>query len=261
MKRSRILLLLSALLLIAAPAFSQPKKSKKKKPQASSFGISEQGDTKESNGGKGGGSAAPGGGVGDPAPPPPPPPPPPAPEPVGENAWLRTGSVMAYTVSQEDKPDYKLVVFDMKIDSTVTFTWKGSGMPVVRTIPKNVLDTAAGISLGAKNRTALWVSKKVWQAIKDKKEIAFTDESDNGTLRFTGTEMLTITVDDKDVQVPVLCAKTSFASYCILDDPDKPLILKMEKDLIVSVDDPAKPIITKKKQTQKTVLTMVRTNK
>jgi len=90
--------------------------------------------------------------------------------------------------------------------------------------------------------TTVWISKKVYYAIKNKESIEVYPEDSREEINYVSDYDYTVKIDGEDVVVKTLYAEGDMGNkFWILDDPENPIILKM----VVSFNIEIGEIITK----------------
>jgi hypothetical protein len=152
-------------------------------------------------------------------------------------SWLKTGTTLTYQVTVRSK-QYNFIIRDLILDSNYTFNWEmtePNNMTGSVVMGRQALDTAttqqntfqAGENM-LTDRTTVWVSKKVYNAIKKKKPVRIDSGSGKTELIFKEKQDYTFTLNGSETSVKVLFAETNSANkFWILDDKENPLILKM----------------------------------
>ena len=156
-----------------------------------------------------------------------------------KNYWLKSGSTLTYHLVNGDN-QYDFIVDNLKIDKEVSFKWT-MGEPVNNTGSVTMSSKALGESTKIVNyfsdgatqnmeeETTVWLSRKIYEQIKNKKPIDISIDGTTEILNFKNNEKLKIKADGADEEVNVLYAETESGNKLwILDEPQNPLIIKMQ---------------------------------
>ena len=88
------------------------------------------------------------------------------------------------------------------------------------------------------NTTSVWLSKSVYQSLKNRKEVSIASGYADEILTFVRNETMVLSVNDSFVEINVLYGETDNGhKYWILDNPDYPLIVKMSIGFDVELYD------------------------
>jgi hypothetical protein len=153
--------------------------------------------------------------------------------------WIRPGTGLAYNVNTENS-DYQYIVNINGLYPTLSFRWEMT-FPSRNygdiEISQQAMDEAtkqrnyfSGLGLYLEEETSVWISKKVYQAMKTKVPISINcgDSDEDELLFFVKNTTYQTQLNDSTVLLPALYAETENGKkYWILDDPDNPIILKM----------------------------------
>lgn len=153
-------------------------------------------------------------------------------------SWLKKCTGLTYHIN------YNAIEYDFKIDSIkatndISFQWKMSD-PMNYTgkvkILKQALDTSTALynffadssNITLDNKTTVWVSKKVYKAIKKGGSIKIDAGLGREKLTFKSNEKISAMVNGSNKSFEVLYATTESGNkFWILDDPSNPIIMKM----------------------------------
>lgn len=171
------------------------------------------------------------------------------PPPEPKFPWLKAGTVMKWNLVGA----YDFVVTVKKLGTEVEFDYKmsnASGTAGTVTIKeKGFAEGTAqnnyfgGGPLVLEDKTTVWVSKKVYTALKENKPLVINPEGEEATLKFVKNDKWTVTIEGKPVELPVLYGETDKGQkFWILDDPENPVICKMEISFTIELKEvtPAK---------------------
>ncbi len=171
------------------------------------------------------------------------------PPPAPKFPWLKTGTVMKWNLVGA----YDFVVTVKKLGTEVEFDYKMSNASetagTVTIKEKGFAEGTAqnnyfgGGPLVLEEKTTVWVSKKFYQALKEKKDLVINAEGEDATLKFVKDDKWTVTIEGKQVELPVLYGETDKGQkFWILDDPENPVICKMEISFTIELKEitPAK---------------------
>lgn len=157
--------------------------------------------------------------------------------------WLSPGTKMTYLVNE----DYDFVVTVKSLKKGVEFDWsmrKGSLTGNVKITPEALKDATAqnnyfyGGGEVYKDKTSIWVSKKVYQSLKDKTPIQIQPSKVVENLNYVADETMSVKIDGVETQLKVLHGRTDRGSeFWILDDPKAPIILRMIIDFEVRITE------------------------
>jgi hypothetical protein len=166
--------------------------------------------------------------------------------------WIHSGTGLAYSVNTEGA-DYQYIIVINGLYPELSFRWDMT-FPI-RTngtvkISQEAMDTATtqrnkfsvfGSDLLLEDETSVWISRKVYQALKAKMPVLINcgDNDEVGELLFfkANTNYKT-QLNDLVVLLPALYAETGKGNkYWILDDPDNPIILKMTIEFNIQLDN------------------------
>jgi hypothetical protein len=88
------------------------------------------------------------------------------------------------------------------------------------------------------DKTTVWVSKAVYNALINKKTIAIKPSGVNEVLRLVKKEKYSLKVNNNHINLKTLVAVTDKGSYFrILDNPYAPIILQMKLDFSIQVEE------------------------
>jgi hypothetical protein len=165
--------------------------------------------------------------------------------------WIRPGTGLAYNVNTENS-DYQYIVIIKELYPKLSFRWDMT-FPVRSDgnveISQEAMDTATqqrnkfsifGSELYLEDETSVWVSRKVYQALKAQEPISINcgDNDENELLIFIKNTLYRTQLNDSTVQLPALYAETEKGNkYWILDDPDNPIILKMTIEFNIQMEN------------------------
>lgn len=157
--------------------------------------------------------------------------------------WLKVGTKMSYIVNE----DYDFVVIVKKLKKGVEFDWRmrqGSSRGNVKMTPEALKDATAQNNYFYngddvyKDKTSVWVSKKVYQALKDKTAVQIQPSGVVETLNFIAEETIKVKIDGVETELKVLHGRTDRGSeFWILDDPKAPVILRMIIDFEIRITE------------------------
>ena len=83
-----------------------------------------------------------------------------------------------------------------------------------------------GMDKTGRNVTVLWLSRRVFTELMEKKSARMNLDGVMTRLRLLGTETIAVAVNRADVELPVIrVADDRNAEWCFLDDPDNPLMI------------------------------------
>ena len=155
-----------------------------------------------------------------------------------ETSWLKNCSKLSYHVNYNTL-EYDFILDSMAVSDGIGFNWK-------MTAPMNysgkvkmsaeALDTATAqnnffgnnSNLDLTDKTTIWVSKKVYKAIKKGKSVIIDPSLGREKLTFKNAEKLKANMNGNSESFDVLYATTESGNkFWILDDPANPLIMKM----------------------------------
>jgi len=134
--------------------------------------------------------------------------------------------------------DYEFIVEVKSLGDEIEFDWwmtrPASNEGSVK-MTKNALDSAIfqqnsfhGGYDELTNTTTVWVSKKVYNALKNKESIEIYPEDNREILSYVSDYDYSVLVDGKEIIVKTLYAEGDMGDkFWILDDPQNPVILKM----------------------------------
>lgn len=157
--------------------------------------------------------------------------------------WLQPGISIIYLVNN----DYDFVVNLMEMKGSILFNYSMKNGGVKGSV--KITSTAMGNAVAMNNyfkggdevlkdKTAVWMSKKVYNAIKSDSTIAIIPRYTEEMLQLVGMETMEIYVNDQKQVVDVLHAKTNEGSeFWILDNPKSPLILRMILDFEIVISE------------------------
>jgi hypothetical protein len=171
------------------------------------------------------------------------------PPPEPKFPWLKAGTVMKWNLVGA----YDFVVTVKKLGTEVEFDYKMSNSSgTAGTVTIKEKGFAEGIAqnnyfgggpLVLEDKTTVWVSKKVYAALKENKPLVINAEGEESTLKFVKNDKWTVTLEGKAVELPVLYGETDKGQkFWILDDPENPVICKMEISFTIELKEitPAK---------------------
>lgn len=161
--------------------------------------------------------------------------------------WLKAGTKLVYTVDNDY--DFTVTVKNLKKGVVFNFSMKKGMRTGNITITPEAFENATKennyFHSGDEtytDKTTVWVSKVVYNSLKNKKPISINPFEGAETLSFVGEEIMNVKIDGKIMALPVLHGKTDRGSeYWILDNPKSPLILHMILNFDVAISE----IITK----------------
>lgn len=151
--------------------------------------------------------------------------------------WLKNGTKLTYQVVF-NALEYDFIVDSIKVSSDISFAWQMTEPMTMNgniLIKKNALDTATSLynyftggNQTFEDKTSVWVSKKVFKAIKKGSSVIVDAGTGREKLLFVAEEKLTCTIDDHQKSIETLKAVTESGKIIwILDDPLHPIIVKM----------------------------------
>jgi hypothetical protein len=158
-------------------------------------------------------------------------------------SWLKSGAVLTYQISTKGK-QYDFIIRNLQLETNISFDWEMTEPNALigsMVIGGHALDTATsqknyfqdGENL-LNDRTTVWVSKAVYNALKKKSAITINSGSGRSPLTYKGKEDFTFKLNGEDKTVKSLYAETNSAEkFWILDDKESPLILKMNLGWLV----------------------------
>jgi hypothetical protein len=164
-----------------------------------------------------------------------------------KNDWLKSGDTLVYDVINQKK-QYNFIVRHLQIENNIAFDWNMTSpneMAGSLVISRYALDTATmqknyfqdGESV-LTDKTCVWVSKKVYNAMKKKKPVTINSGNGMAVLEYKGKEDYTFKLNGVEHTVKVIYGVTKKAEkYWILDDPKNPIILKMDLGWTVKLMD------------------------
>ena len=151
--------------------------------------------------------------------------------------WPKTGDTLVYEITVGYK-QYNFIVKNLKIDNNIVFDWemtKPNELIGSLVISAHALDTATAqknyFQDGERfieNRTCIWISKRVYQAIKKKETIRINPGNGPTPLNYKSKQELTVLINGVETKVKTLFAETAAGDrFWILDNKDNPIIVKM----------------------------------
>jgi hypothetical protein len=163
--------------------------------------------------------------------------------------WISPGTGLSYQVNTEGS-DYQYIVSIKGLYPILSFRWDMT-FPSRNwgnvEISQPAMDEATkqrnyfmGADLYMEDETSVWVSKKVYQALKAQESISINcgDSDENELLFFVENTTYQTELDDSTVLLPALYAETEKGNkYWILDDPDSPIILKMTIEFNIQLEN------------------------
>lgn len=159
--------------------------------------------------------------------------------------WIKTGTVMSYMVNYNAK-NYDFIVGMINFYPNLKFTWE-MNYPIrnkgLVEITKKAMDEATeqnnGFSAGDyffNDKTTVWVSYSVYNALKNKEPITIKAGDDDEELNYVKDYMYETTINDSTVFLKSLYAESNLGDkFWILDDPNNPIILKMVLDWNIEI--------------------------
>lgn len=154
------------------------------------------------------------------------------------NTWLMSGDTLVYNINNYGN-QYDFIITNLQIENNIAFDWLMTNQDQLKgsiVMSRYALDTATflknyfndGESV-LTDKTTVWASTKVYNAIKKKKPVSVNAGNGNAILEFKEKKEFTFSLNDQPKTVKVLYAETKSAEkFWILDDPKNPLILKMD---------------------------------
>jgi hypothetical protein len=155
-----------------------------------------------------------------------------------ETSWLKKCTNITYHVNY-NAIEYDFILDSLKATNDISFQWKITD-PMNQSgrvkIMKPALDTATVLhnyfadssNIILDNKTTVWVSKKVYKAIKKGGSIKIDPGLGREKLTFKNTEKLSAKLNGSNKSFNVLYAVTESGNkFWILDDPSNPVIMKM----------------------------------
>ena len=171
-----------------------------------------------------------------------------------EIPWLKKCTGLTYHVNY-NAVEYDFIIDSLVVKNDIAFKWKMTE-PLITAgkvkISKPALDTATGFNnffsdnsnLDLTDKTTVWVSKKIYKAIKKGASVSIDAGSGREKLTFINNEKITAKFNGSNKTFNVLYATTpSGNKFWILDDPANPIILKMYLGWTIEI----KEILTNKK--------------
>ena len=165
-----------------------------------------------------------------------------------ETSWLKNCTRLSYQVNYNSL-EYDFNLDSLVVDDDISFNWK-------MTAPMNysgkvkmsseALDTATAqnnffsdnSNINLTDKTTIWVSKKVYKAIKKGKPVNIDPSLGREKLSFISTEKIKANLNGKNESFDVLYATTESGNkFWILDDPENPIILKMYLGWTITIKD------------------------
>ncbi len=165
-----------------------------------------------------------------------------------ETSWLKNCTKLSYHVNY-NALEYNFILDSLLVNDGISFNWK-------MTDPMNysgkvkmsseALDTATAqnnffgnnSNLDLTNKTTIWVSKKVYKAIKKGRSVIIDPSLGREKLTFKSAEKLKANMNGKSESFDVLYATTDSGNkFWILDDPSNPLIMKMYLGWTIEIKD------------------------
>jgi len=149
-------------------------------------------------------------------------------------AWLKPGVELTYGLNMgyDFIATVKEMGKDLVFGFAMTNTMKTAGTV---TIKEEALKTATAQNnyfsngeLTLADKTTVWVSKKVYDALKKAEAVTIRPSDEDEVLKFVKAEKLTVSKDGKPFEVPTLYGETDKGhKFWILDNAENPLIIKM----------------------------------
>jgi hypothetical protein len=163
---------------------------------------------------------------------------------------IKKGMVLVYQFENNNqKNDFIVTVEDFK--TTLTFSFKMTNQKRTSgkiSLSKEALKNAIAQynyfqsnDVALDNQTSIWVSKKVWKNIKKKKKCFISTNSGELSLKeleFVNNQNYPLQMNGNDSILNVMYCITKDSNaykYWILDDPNNPLILKMELNFSIEL--------------------------
>ncbi len=154
-----------------------------------------------------------------------------------EFEWLKNGSSLSYHVVF-NAIEYDFIVDSLTLAADVSFNWKMTEPMVMDgsiLIKKNALDTAtsfynyfSGGNLVFEDKTSIWVSKKVFKAIKKGSSIVVDAGTGREKLLFVAKENILVNINGHQKSLETLKSVTESGKIIwILNNPANPIIIKM----------------------------------
>lgn len=151
--------------------------------------------------------------------------------------WLKSGTVLSYHVVF-NAIEYDFVVDSIKLAADVSFAWNMTEPMTMNgsiVLKKNALDTAttfynyfSGGNLTFEDKTSVWISKKVFKAIKKGSSIIVDAGTGREKLLYASTENISVKIDGHQKSLETLKAVTESGKiFWILNNPANPIIVKM----------------------------------
>jgi hypothetical protein len=158
--------------------------------------------------------------------------------------WLKAGAVLTWKLDMgyDFGATVKALTPDLVFDYKMT---NDSGTAGTVTIKEAALKDSTvqhnyfmGGPLTLENETTVWVSKKVYKALKTAEPLVISPDAINETLKFVKTEKYAVTLDGKPAELDVLYGETDKGhKFWILDNPDNPIICKMVISFTIELKD------------------------
>jgi len=141
------------------------------------------------------------------------------------------------------------ILDSLTISNGISFNWKMTDPMNYKgkvKMSSEALDTASAMnnffsdnsSLDLTDKTTVWVSKKVYKALKKGKSVSIDASLGREKLTFKSAEKLTANYNGKSESFDVLYATTDSGNkFWILDDSSNPLIMKMSIGWTIEMKD------------------------
>jgi hypothetical protein len=155
--------------------------------------------------------------------------------------WLCPGTGLTYQVNTHEG-DYQYIVSIKELYPGLSFRWdmtfpvRADGTVAISMEAMDIATTQRnsfsifGGDLELEDETSVWVSKKVYRALKAQNPVSINSGSSdkNEILIYLTNTTYQTQLNDSVVQLPALYAETDAGNkYWILDNADNPIILKM----------------------------------
>lgn len=153
--------------------------------------------------------------------------------------WLNPSSKLIYHFKSITN-EYDFIVSAITINKGVSFKWKMTE-PLnysgeIKMLP-SALDSSVRIinfftdksSLQLSDRSSVWVSKKIFNSLKNQQPLLIQIDKQSDTIYYRGSQKYEISINDNKLILDVIIAETEAGyRFSILDNAQNPLIVEMD---------------------------------
>ena len=159
-------------------------------------------------------------------------------QPLWEQALPAFGrdTVLVYRASTQNAPDFVVRIGEFVPDRLIE--WEDSSTQGTILLPAKALSEArnflgwqlfqAGVDSRSKNATTLWLSRRVFREIKERKRIKFDVDSVPAWVTLLGGDQLAVDVNRSQFNIPVIKTKDDRGTErWFIDQEENPLIVNL----------------------------------